>query len=121
MLADLTGVGAVAQWHCGFSSPNLTPQGRGFATSLGFFSAEEDHYRQITLGGNHSDAETCYTELGGRPAVDFWRTDAPASDLNGTDYSGFIYARAAMQLVAQHDAEQPFFLCHLCAIGMSEI
>eukprot|EP01043_Picozoa_sp_COSAG02_P028524 COSAG02_NODE_1732_length_11170_cov_15.656942_5_plen_349_part_00 len=100
----------IGKWHCGFSSPNLTPQGRGFATSLGFFSAEEDHYSQTTLGGARADAQTCYTELGGHPAVDFWRTDRPASDLNGTAYSGVIYSREAMRLVLEHDVSRPFLL-----------
>ena len=99
----------IGKWHCGFSSPALTPQGRGFNTSLGFFSAEEDHFSQITLGGTQADAETCTAELG-RPAVDLWRTNAPAHDLNGTAYSGSIYAREALRVVKEHDTSRSLFL-----------
>ena len=93
----------LGKWHAGFASRSTNiPTSRGFDTSLAYFHGAEDHYLQI-CGGN--------IKCPGHPTfADFWLNDAPATGLNGTDYSLHIYAKRALQIIDEHDASIPLFL-----------
>ena len=93
----------LGKWHAGFASRSTNiPTSRGFDTSLAYFHGAEDHYLQI-CGGN--------IKCAGHPTfADFWLNDAPATGLNGTDYSLHIYAKRALQIIDEHDASIPLFL-----------
>ena len=74
--------------HAGFSKAALTPHGRGFQTSLGYFHADEDHWTQVFT--NPSIPSACPPALnhsGG--IVDLWDTDRPAHGMNGTSCECF--------------------------------
>ncbi|KAJ8601735.1 hypothetical protein CTAYLR_006743 [Chrysophaeum taylorii] len=85
----------VGKWHAGHFSVLQTPAQRGFDTSLGYFNGAEDHWLQI-------DAED-----GCGNVTDFWDTDAPAFDLNGTLYGDEHFAERAVEVVR---GDTPFFL-----------
>ena len=77
------------------------PIARGFDTSLCYFHGAEDHYTQ-TVSGN--------IRCGGGKKTDFWLNEGPAKDLNGTEYSMFMYRDRALALLKAHDPSVPFFL-----------
>ena len=83
------------------STPRHSPHGRGYDTSLHYFSHKNDFY-------NQGNMQTCCES--DRSIVDFWRTDRAASDVNGTDYSEFLYRNELLSIVQQHDVSLPLFL-----------
>ena len=82
------------KWHAGFASPALTPHGRGFKTSLGYFHADEDHWTQIFPGPASGICENVTGGTGG--VVDLWDTDEPAHGENGTEYGDRKYLPRGM-------------------------
>ncbi|CAE7245189.1 ARSB [Symbiodinium natans] len=91
----------VGKWDAGMSTPQHTPHGRGYETSLNYFSHKNDFY-------NQSNMQTCCDS--DPTIVDFWRTDRGASDVNGTGYSEFLYRQELVNIVQRHDPELPLFL-----------
>ena len=59
------------KWHLGNTRTALTPNGRGFDTSLGYLGGAEDHYSQINGG------------CGCGNAIDIWATNTVGYGLNG--------------------------------------
>ena len=51
----------LGKWHCGQSSADLVPAGRGFDSSLGYLNGAEDHFNQRRVA--------CGTTAGGGAAV----------------------------------------------------
>ena len=91
----------LGKWHVGSSSFSRIPTGRGFKTSLGYFSGQEDHYTQMAANGNNCSA------------TDLFNTNQPASNLNGTAYSGYIYLQKAMEIIndsANNPENNPLFM-----------
>eukprot|EP00756_Hemistasia_phaeocysticola_P050712 Hpha_TRINITY_DN25904_c0_g1::TRINITY_DN25904_c0_g1_i1::g.185262::m.185262/K01135/ARSB; arylsulfatase B len=89
----------VGKWHVGMASPRVTPEGRGFESSLGYFHSTNDYYSSVRQEG-----------CDGLPAVDLWDSGKPAYELNGTAYEERIFAARAVAVVEAHPVEQPFFL-----------
>lgn len=89
----------LGKWHLGNLAPWMTPVGRGYDTSLGYLSGGEDHYTQFQKTAN----------VFGCTGVDLYASDQPAHGQNGS-YASFTYARAAVQLLDEHNASVPFFL-----------
>ena len=61
----------VGKWHAGRATPDHTPAGRGFDSSLGYFTGN-DYYTEV------------YGTCSRTPIVDLWDTDKPATGVNGT-------------------------------------
>merc|ERR1712072_1330056 len=92
------------KWDAGMATPDHTPQGRGYDTSLGYFHHANDYW----------------TEHVGQ-FVDMWNTDAPAHKLNGTkdgskgtdgsveDYEEFRFLSYVLKTIEAHDASVPLF------------
>ena len=87
----------LGKWHCGQSSADLLPAGRGFDTSLGYLNGAEDHWNQHRVA------------CGDQNFVDLYATDRPATDKNGT-YGALIYHDEALRLIGAHNPATPFFL-----------
>jgi arylsulfatase A-like enzyme len=80
------------KWHAGYYLKQLTPHGRGFDTSLGYFECCEDHFTQV---GRVCDG-----------AVDLWDTDRPGYGLNGT-YGDYLYFGRAVATIENHSKTSP--------------
>ena len=90
----------IGKWHVGMADPaTTTPEGRGFASSLGYFHSTNSYYNsQRTQGCNN------------HPAVDLWDSGRPANALNGTDYEERIFAARAQKILTEHNPADPLFL-----------
>jgi arylsulfatase I/J len=92
------------KWDAGMATPDHTPQGRGYDTSLGYFHHANDYWTE------HVGA-----------FVDLWETDAPAHTLNGTkdgsfgtngtveDYEEFKFLTFVLDTIQAHDPNVPLF------------
>lgn len=89
------------KWDAGMATPAHTPHGRGYDSSLNYFSHKNDFWSQANM-------QTCCES--DQTIIDFWRTDHGASDVNNTDYSEFLYQRELVGIIEQHDAATPLFL-----------
>ena len=99
----------VGKWDAGMATPDHTPQGRGFDSSLNYFYHANDFF----------------TEHGGGPCnktpmVDLWATDKPASSLNGTGpdggYEEGLFKEQILQIIQNHDSSTPLFLYYAAHI-----
>ena len=89
------------KWDAGMATPAHTPHGRGYDTSLNYFSHKNDFYSQ-------SNMQTCCEH--DQTIIDFWRTDRPASDVNGSGYSEFLYQKELVDVIQRHDVREPLFV-----------
>jgi len=89
------------KWDAGMVTPKHTPQGRGYDTSLHYFSHKNDYWSQANM-------QTCCES--DQTIIDFWRTDRGASDVNSTGYSEFLYQKELVDIVEQHDVSKPLLL-----------
>eukprot|EP00913_Durusdinium_trenchii_P014136 g13268.t1 len=89
------------KWDAGMATPAHTPHGRGYDTSLNYFSHKNDFYSQANM-------QTCCEQ--DQSLIDFWRTDHGAADVNGTGYSEFLYQKELLSVIEQHDPVDPLFL-----------
>ena len=97
----------VGKWDAGMATPDHTPQGRGFDTSLNYFAHANDYYTERSGGCNK-------TEI-----VDLWDTDKPGSTLNGTGpdkYEEGLFKERILQIIKQHDQTTPLFLYYAAHI-----
>ena len=88
------------------ATPDHTPEGRGYDTSLGYFHHANDYW----------------TEKVGQ-YTDMWKTDEPAYELNGTrvdpnsqgvtgdvrDYEEFKFLEYVLKVIRKHDPSTPLF------------
>lgn len=91
----------VGKWDAGMATPDHTPAGRGFNSSLGYFHHANDYISE-TEGS-----------CSGTPIVDLWDTDKPASQLNGTgtdSYEEALFRDRLLKVVGNHDSSTPLFL-----------
>lgn len=95
----------VGKWDAGMATPDHTPRGRGFDSSLLYFSHKNDYFTQRALQSDCSDPVESTGEF-----VDLWRDDGPARGENGTGYVDDAFAAEALARVAAHDPADPLFL-----------
>lgn len=90
------------KWDAGMATPEHTPQGRGYDTSLGYFHHANDYW----------------TEHVGE-FVDLWETNGPANQLNGSstmtplgpeeEYEEYKFSQFVFQTIQAHDVSVPLF------------
>ena len=91
----------VGKWDAGMATPDHTPKGRGFDSSLGYFHHANDYFNETEGSCNKT------------PIVDLWDTDKPASDLNGTgadNYEEALFKDRLLKVVTNHNPSMPLFL-----------
>ena len=88
----------VGKWNVGTATYDHTPEGRGFDSSLIYFSSSNDYYTQ-----QEGDCD-------GTAIVDLWDSGAPATQLNGTDYEEAIFRDRILNIVEDHSTSTPLFL-----------
>ena len=88
----------VGKWNVGTATYEHTPEGRGFDSSLIYFSSSNDYYTQ-QVG-----------ECDGTPIVDLWDSGKPARELNGTGYEEDIFKERILKIVEDHPTSSPLFL-----------
>ena len=88
----------VGKWDAGMATPQHTPEGRGFDTSLAFYGHQNDYYTQV-------DGRCERTDI-----VDLWSNGKPGHGLNGTDYEENLFKERALSIIARHDPSMPLFL-----------
>ena len=97
----------VGKWDAGMATPDHTPQGRGFDTSLNYFYHANDYYTETAGSCNKTKI------------VDLWDTDKPANTLNGTgpdNYEEGLFKERILQIINNHDPSTPLFLYYAAHI-----
>ena len=89
----------VGKWDAGMATPDHTPQGRGFDSSLSYFYHANDYYTE--------EAGNCHKSR----IVDLWDTDKPAYNLNGTgpdgNYEEGLFKERILKIINDHDKSSP--------------
>lgn len=83
----------IGKWHAGSALEGQLPYNRGFKSSFGFLSGEEDYYTQ---------------EVGGYK--DLWDTDGPAYGMTGKQYNTHLFTNKAVSIIKAHNTKNPLFL-----------
>ena len=98
----------VGKWDAGMATPDHTPQGRGFDSSLSYFYHANDYYTE--------EAGSCHKSH----VVDLWDTDKPAYNLNGTgpdgNYEEGLFKERILKIINNHDKSTPLFLYYAAHI-----
>ena len=82
-------------------TPAHTPHGRGYDTSLNYFSHKNDFWSQANM-------QTCCEP--DQTIIDFWHTDRGASDVNSTGYSEFLYRDELVGVIEKHPPATPLLV-----------
>jgi len=115
---NMTGLGTVLQeggyathhvgkWDAGMATPDHTPHGRGFDTSLGYFGHGNWAWSQAEWGGSQNFRPAIPVPPGGHGIIDLYDTDRPATDLNGTMHEEYLFRHRILKILAEHDANEP--------------
>jgi arylsulfatase B len=108
-LAALGWRSAVAgKWDVGGASAAHTPEGRGFSSSLVYFSHATDYWSQHDYSGTDTPA----AEVCGDALTDLWDSGAPAA-LNGTAFIDELVTARLLAVITAHDfGAAPLFLLY---------
>ncbi len=73
------------KWHAGIATPDHTPRGRGYDSSLLYFGALNNYWTEA-FGQDDGRARNCSTEAhpANFTATDLWQDGAPARGLNNS-------------------------------------
>jgi arylsulfatase I/J len=88
------------------ATPSHTPKGRGYDTSLNYFSHGNWMYTEATWKGSYNDRP----DIPAPEIIDLWDTDKPARHLNGTGYEEYIFRDRMLKILREHDQSKPLFL-----------
>ena len=97
----------VGKWDAGMATPDHTPKGRGFDSSVNYFYHANDYYTE--------EAGSCNKQQ----IVDLWETDKPAYGLNGTGpdkYEEGLFKEQLLKIVKNHDVSTSLFLYYAAHI-----
>ena len=100
---------AVGKWDAGVATPQHTPHGRGFDTSLVYFNHENDYWtrQQGGCAVNTTDLETGRVRARHVGCIDLWSDDDPAHAVNasaGETYEEYIFKAQALKVLDTHAA-----------------
>ena len=103
----------VGKYDVGGATTRSTPEGRGFVSSLIYFSHAVDYFSANDFcgpGGDRDTACNCNDEY-----VDLWDSGAPARALNGTGFVDDLFLARVVNVIAKHDFSSSRSLyIHLC-------
>jgi arylsulfatase I/J len=68
------------KWDCGMATPDMTPHGRGYDTSLFYFHHDNDYWTEQVRASDHT--HLCPGQQ--QQLVDLYENDGPARGLNNT-------------------------------------
>ncbi|XP_069103674.1 arylsulfatase B-like isoform X2 [Argopecten irradians] len=83
---------ALGKWHLGLCKWECTPTYRGFDSFYGFYNGKETYYNRTILGG-----------------MDFRDNKDPVLP-DVSQYSTYIYAKRAKEIIEKHDKNEPLFM-----------
>jgi len=97
------------KWDAGMATPDHTPQGRGYDTSLNYFHHANDYWTERNGA------------CSGTPIVDLWNTDHPAVNLTdpascsqqaqaGCVYEDQLFQTHVISTINNHDVSTPLFI-----------
>merc|ERR1719427_303201 len=92
----------IGKWHLGFYKQDCVPTRRGFDTFYGYYGGAEDYYTKLHKVPCHE--ENVY--FTGYDFRDNEKVDFTASK----NYSTYQYRDRAINLINNHDKEQPMFM-----------
>ena len=103
----------------GMATPQHTPRGRGFDSSLIYYHHANDYWTRQEGGctANTSDPERPTRHV---PCVDLWQDDGPAQAANasaGATYEEYLFKEQALRVLDAHDPAQPLFLYYAAHIA----
>jgi arylsulfatase I/J len=101
----------VGKWDAGMVTPTHTPKGRGYDTSLNYFSHGNWMWTESEWLGSY-DHRSDIPSASETQIVDLWNTDEPASSLNGTKYEEDIFRDRMLSILHAHDQSSPLFLTY---------
>eukprot|EP00052_Salpingoeca_macrocollata_P009358 m.73926 g.73926 ORF g.73926 m.73926 type:complete len:523 (+) comp17066_c0_seq1:390-1958(+) len=97
----------VGKWDAGMAWESRSPPtGRGYQTSLNYFSHGNWMNNELAWGGSTKNA----TQPPTTGVKDLWDTNKPALSLNGTGYESAIFEQRLLSILEAHDPAQPLFL-----------
>ena len=85
----------VGKWHAGGATPDHTPTGRGFDTSLCYLNGYNDYYTEISEKCNNT------------PIVDLWDSGIGLNGTGPNHYEEALFEERLMQIVGNHDPSTP--------------
>eukprot|EP00039_Didymoeca_costata_P030023 m.27570 g.27570 ORF g.27570 m.27570 type:complete len:537 (-) comp7908_c0_seq1:65-1675(-) len=102
----------VGKWDAGMATPTHTPKGRGFDTSLNYFGHGNWAWSEAEWGGSNNNRSILPVMPGNHGVIDFYDTDHPAKDLNGTGHEEYLFRDRIQSILQSHDKSQPLFLVY---------
>ena len=101
----------VGKWDAGMGTPRHTPHGRGYDTSLNYFGHANWMWTECEWEGSHNNDSSGELPAAASQGIkDFWDTDKPASNLNGTDFEEWLFRDRMLEILKNHDQSKPLFL-----------
>lgn len=86
----------VGKWDAGMATVDHTPQGRGYDTSLNYFSHANDYYT--------------YHDYCNKTIADLWNTDDGAGKIADGSYEEILFFNRVKETLEAHDPATPLFL-----------
>jgi len=97
----------VGKWDAGMATPKHTPHGRGYDTSLNYFTHKNDFWTQREM---QSHCPKSKHSKFGSDIIDLWHTDQPAKDLNGTAFEEFLFNNEILSIINDHPVTDPLLM-----------
>eukprot|EP00048_Salpingoeca_helianthica_P005368 m.87064 g.87064 ORF g.87064 m.87064 type:complete len:531 (-) comp13577_c0_seq2:23-1615(-) len=98
----------VGKWDAGSATPQHTPFGRGYRTSLNYFSHGNWAWTQAAWEGSYVNR----TALPVPGVRDLWDTTGPANKLNGTGFEEDLFFNRISTIINGHSPSRPLFLVY---------
>jgi arylsulfatase B len=109
------------KWHVGLATPDHTPQGRGFASSLAYLDGANDYWNSLVVGGTAAASTQGFCPLP-LNLTDLWKDSGPAYGMNnswacsqdnqapGCVYEDELFTNFAINAINNNPSGTPLFL-----------